>query len=190
MHNAFHRLHAEASEAASLLAAQVAGGSLSPSEFGDEMAALLEDAHTRAVVIGRTHAGDTAPEEADDRLFAEAVVDGESEFLAAFVGDLEAGRYEGNAAGVERRSLAYLGRLAGSANEAWGLTLPPDTTLFWWRLQDHDAACAACPDLALNSPWRIDTIPTWPGQNQTPCLWQCRCEISTASGSRGFITPD
>src|SRR3954466_16054275 len=70
-------------------------GYLDAQEFGDRMAALLEDAHTSAVVIGRQHAGDDAPPDADDRKLGEEVVDGESEFLAAFVKDLQTSRYEG-----------------------------------------------------------------------------------------------
>lgn len=160
------------------LAQQAASGKLAPKEFGSRMAALLEDRHALAVVIGRNHAGDRAPLEEDDRRFAEMVVNGESEFLQGFVEDLQAGRYEGKAEAAQTRAQAYAGRLTGSANEAAALTSDPETEIHW-----HLHAGESCPDcvrIAAGSPYTPETIPTWPGMNQTQCVFNCRCSTEMA----------
>lgn len=193
-HDQFAALHADTDAQARALVAQVGAGEIGPRQFGELFAALLEEAHTEAVVIGRQHAGDTAPLEADDRRFAAQVVDEESEFLAGFVRDLEEDRYLdalGNfrLAAAQQRAGMYAGRLAGTANEAWGLTLPPETTLLYWRLGATENNCEECPSLQSRSPWRVDDIPTWPGRNETPCMSNCRCSVHTAAGTTGFQLP-
>lgn len=194
MHDAFAALHADTLREARALVGQLASGEISPRQFGELFALLLEEGHTEAVVIGRHHAGDTAPLEADDRAFAASVMDGEAEFLAGFVRDLEDDRYLDEAGefrrrAVEQRAGLYLGRLTGSANEAWGLTLPPETSLLYWHLGGTEHSCAECPSLQSQSPWRTDTIPTYPGMNETPCLANCRCFVRSASGQTGFSVP-
>jgi hypothetical protein len=190
---AFEVLHADAQASARDLAARVADGSLSAAEFGDAMAAILTDAHTRAVVIGRQHAGDTAPEEADDRAFAELVMDGEAEFLSKFVTDLSAGRYRDEdgawrTQGMQHRAGMYADKLLGTANEAWSLTLP-ETTLYYWHLGQADH-CDDCKELQLHSPYTGETIPTWPGKADTLCRTNCRCYASTSSGRRSLRIPE
>jgi hypothetical protein len=189
MQTAFEALHAWTRQRTDTLAEHVAQGFISPTEFGDQMASLLTIAHTRAVVLGRHHAGDTAPEEADDREFAEQVIDGESEFLHAFVRDIAEGRYqdadgEWRLAGLQRRAGMYSDKIRGTAQEAWGLALP-EGTLFFWHLNDA-AHCLDCPELEENSPYTIDTIPTWPGKGETECRTSCRCWTRTNDGRDGF----
>jgi hypothetical protein len=194
-HDLFLALHADTAAALVALVGQVGAGEIGPRQFGDLAAALLEEAHTEAVVLGRQHAGDAAPLEEDDRAFARLVVDAESEYLAGFVRDLEAGRYEDEdgafrLAGAQQRAASYAGRLAGTANEAWGLTLPPETTLLYWVLGETENNCSECPALESRSPYRPDAIPTWPGMNATPCMQNCRCAVHTASGQTGFRLPE
>jgi hypothetical protein len=172
-----------------LLAAQAAAGTLTPEQFGDRMAELLEGAHTQAVVIGRQHAGDRAPEEEDDRKFGVRVVDSEAEFLAGFVADLERGRYTDPETGdvqtgaVQQRALLYAGRVSGTANEAWGLSQETDAGLVWnLGASDH---CADCPGLAAGSPYTPASLPTWPRMSGTACLSNCTCTV-TADGAEGF----
>jgi hypothetical protein len=194
MQDAFAALHAETQAQARDLAAQVAEGSLTAAEFGEQMASLLTEAHTQAVMLGRHHAGDTAPEEADDRKFADLVMDGEAEFLSKFVADISAGRYqdEGGAwrvQGMQNRAGTYASKLVATAGEAWSLALP-ETTLFYWHLQDHSHACPECPDLALNSPYRQADLPAYPTAGETTCRANCRCWLTTSSGRRSLSIPD
>jgi hypothetical protein len=191
MQDSFTALHAHTRQQTADLARMLTEGLLTPEGFGDRMAALLEDAHTQAVVLGRMHAGDTAPVEADDRAFAEAVVDGESEFLSAFVRDIQDGRYqdedgEWRLAGMTNRAGMYADRLVGTANEAWGLAMPEDTLYYWHLGGEELTSCSRCPELAESGPWTGAEMPTWPGLNETPCLGNCRCLASTSEGQTGF----
>jgi len=168
-------------------------GLLSARSFTEAMDEVLLAAHTRAVVIGRTHGGDDAPEDDDDRRFAEIVVQGEHGHLAPFRQQLEAGVYTG-ADGVRqggraaRRAASYSSRLVGTANEAFFLTLPQDT-LLWWECLEDEASCPDCPEMEAASPWLISEIPFHVGMNATQCLVNCRCRERTESGLEGFHLP-
>ncbi len=196
MHQAFRDLHATTREALSRLADGWAEGLLSARSFADAMDEVLLTAHTQAVVIGRTHAGDDAPEEADDRRFAETVVEGEHDYLQAFREQMDTGRYltpEGHrdGAAVARRAEHYAGRLTGTCNEVWALTLPEDTLLTWTLARSEEGqSCADCPEIAGRSPFTPATIPTYPGRNETLCRGSCRCSVTTQAGLSGFVTPD
>jgi hypothetical protein len=172
------------------LAESLADGALDPRGFGDALVAALEGAHTEAVVIGRHHAGDLAPPEADDATFAGLVVDGEAEYLARFVEDLESGRYTdqgGNwkVGAIAGRAQMYGAQLVRTANEVWALTLP-ETTLFYWHASKDEGSCSDCPDRETGSPYRQEDLPEW-GSGE--CLTNCRCSITTGSGREGFTLP-
>jgi hypothetical protein len=190
MHDELTALREQTATALRGLANDWAEGSLGPSDFGDAVASLLEDAHTSAAVLGRMHAGDDAPEDEDDRTFGESVVDGEVEYLGKFVADLEGDRYfdaEDNprADAVAARAASYASKLTATASEAWGLALP-ETTLFYWMLGGTEDHCDDCPELARSGPYRIDTIPTWPAAGATQCRVNCLCYVRTAAGAIGF----
>lgn len=167
----------------------------SPSAFGGDMAKLLEDAHTDAVYLGRAMAGDTAPPEWDDRKFASQVMDGQLDHLDAFVSDLQGERYLGedgswDADAIGRRAEMYLGRIVGTGNEAYGLTIDPETMIEW--LLSNAENCADCPEIAAGSPYRAEEMPTWPGMCDTACRFNCRCSTQSYSTSdpAGFFIPD
>ena len=191
MHAEFALLHSGTRAGTAELAVSLGSGVLDAEAFGDRMAVLLEDAHTRAVVIGRHHAGDTAPEEADDRRFAELIVDAEAEYLAAFVADIAGGAYATEDGGLDVEAVAaraalYADRLVGTANEAWALTLPEET-LFTWELGASDESnCEECPARAEASPYAQGDLPGYPGDNSTPCMFNCRCRLLTDAGEVSF----
>jgi hypothetical protein len=175
------------------LADGYASGHLTATEFGDEVTARLEDGHAAAVSLGRAHAGDDTPEAAEDRKFAEQIVDEQVEYLAAFVKDLESGRYRdehGNedAQAIGDRVALYANRMTGTANEAWALSEGQDTEVNW-TLDDGAQNCADCPDIASGSPYTFETLPSYPGDGSTECNVFCRCEIETADGKAGFKLP-
>ena len=194
MHEAFRDLHAHTRAALADLAGQWAAGELSASTFAEAMDATLLLAHTEAVVIGRTHAGDDTPEEEDDRRFAGAIVEGEHDFLQQFRLDLDAGRYTGedgvrDGDAVAARAEMYADRITGTANDAWGLTLPEEIRLTWTLGAADGSTCTDCPELADASPYTTATIPTYPGKGETLCGRACRCSVDTEGGQRGFTTP-
>lgn len=168
------------------LARQAVDGSLSPAAFGDRMAELLEDAHAHAAYLGRFHAGDTAPPEADDRRFAETVVDGQAEFLARFMQDLEGGRYAESAEGAAARAALYASRLVGTSNEVF--ILASDDTLWEWVLGASEQHCPDCPGRAAGGPYTAEALAGmgYPGSGSTACKVRCRCSVRRADGREGF----
>jgi hypothetical protein len=192
-HERFADLHADTVSRLEAAAADWAEGLSSARTFADTLDAILLEAHTTAVVIGRTHAGDDTPEEEDDRRFAETVVTEEHTYLQGFREALESGRYTGedgtrDQAAVAQRANLYAQRLTGTANEAWTLALPEDT-LLTWHLGASSDSCADCPELAAAGPYTPADLPTVPGKGDTLCGANCRCLVQTASGQRGFVTP-
>jgi hypothetical protein len=187
---ALNSLHAHTRRLLGDAASEYGSGTLTARGFGDRVSVLLEDAHTHAAVLGRHRAGDLAPLETDDREFARVVVDGEAEFLHAFVKDLAGGRYsteDGEDLGaIGRRAGLYAHRLTGTANEALFRSLDPEA--IYWRLGASDH-CGDCLELAARSPYTVKTIPTYPGQNATICIFSCHCSCETADGLEGFTVP-
>lgn len=166
-------------------------GYFTPQEFGNHVAEALEEFHTRATIIGRQYAGDRAPEEADDRAFAEDVVDEQSEFLASFVRDLENGRYDDAPEALVARAESYANRLVGTANEA--LTLASDEAVRWkWRLGREVKHCPECPSYARRGPYTADDLQAMghPGTADTTCKHNCRCWLERTDGLRGFALPE
>jgi hypothetical protein len=166
-------------------------GHLTASDLGDRMVERLEDGHTAAGTLGRSHAGDDAPADADDRKFAEQIVDGETEYLARFVQDLEDGRYRdehGNedTDAIGDRAASYANRMTGTANEAFALS-SPDAEFDWVLGGENN--CDDCPDLAAGSPYTAENLPPPPGSNETACLFNCNCELVRSDGVSGFTVP-
>lgn len=193
-HEQFADLHSDIAGRLAALAHEWAAGEWSAGTWSEEMDRILMEAHTAAVVIGRTHAGDDAPEELDDRRFAEEVVSHERDFLDGFREDLEAGRYtaqDGTRDGerVASRASRYVSRITGTANAAWTAILAADTEI-WWILGAEDSSnCDACPAIAEGSPYPAHSFDLWPGSNQTPCMASCRCSLQTNAGLKGFTIP-
>lgn len=194
-HEQFAALHSDTAERLATLAHQWAAEYWTPGTWAGEMDAILLDAHTQAVVIGRQHAGDDAPLEADDREFAIPIVAGENAYLQGFREALERGEFnreDGTRDGeaVARRASLYAGRLTGTANQAFTATLPADTLIWWVLGAEDDSTCDLCPVYSDGSPYEAAIMDAWPGSNSTPCLSRCRCHVRTESGQRGFVTPD
>jgi hypothetical protein len=192
-HEQFAALSRDTADRLATLAHQWAAEYWSASGFAAEMDAILLEAHTAAVVIGRQHAGDLAPLEDDDRLFAQGVMAGEHDFLTSFREQMELGKYttdgvrDGDA--VARRVVSYGGRVTGTANQAFTATLPEDAEVWWQLGAEDDSNCDACPAIADGSPYPAHSFDIWPGSNSTPCLQNCRCSLQTGEGLTGFTTP-
>lgn len=189
----FAALHTATRQQLASLVRSVAIGAVTPAGFGDQALALLQDAHTDAVVIGRQHAGLLGLEYAADRAFAAGVVAEEESFLQGFVEDLQGDRYQTedgfDVAAAERRAGLYADRLTGTANEAWAYALPAETR-FTWELGAEDGSCDECPARAAGGPYTWGELPGHPGDNSTPCLFNCRCQLVTDTGQSGFTLPE
>jgi hypothetical protein len=175
------------------LANRLASGALTAEGFVDELAALLDDAHAHAALLGRQLGGDFAPFEDDDREFGARVVDEEAEYLFGFQEALQARdpRYfDGDSLRVEaviRRANMYLGRLRSTANESFILTdLEAD---YAWEMLATEH-CVECPVLASDGPYsgeELLALGKWPGHPSLPCKFNCGCVIvRLTDGQFGF----
>lgn len=174
---------------------QLCAGTIDADQFEGIVLWLLQRGHEQAAQYGRHLAGDFSSADELDREFAQHIIDSEKPYLAAFVQDIKDGRYnvttpDGRATldeeKIAARSGMYAGRMAGTANEAWVRAADPDT-LIYWVLGANEDHCAACPELASGSPYTAENLPTYPGANETPCLFHCKCHLEMG-GVTGFTT--
>jgi hypothetical protein len=151
--------------------------------------ALLES-HAQAAYAGRGLAGALDEfgelDEAVGRLIAEE----QAQYFEKFLSDIGDGKYtleDGliNEEAIETRAGQYNERLRGTANESWATALPLDELLDWVLGATEDS-CSVCPDLAEQGPYKPTELPTYPGANETPCLFNCGCSLRTQSGAQGF----
>lgn len=158
--------------------------------FGWRMLSLLYDGGAEATVLGRRRAGDDAPPEDDDRKFAWLALEEQKGYLDGFVEDLKDGRYEDaddklDTDAIEKRAKLYSSRLTGIANEAY--VLASDEEELWeWVLGGSEDHCGVCPERAANGPYKADELPGHPGDNSTPCKFNCLCSLKRSDGREGF----
>jgi len=153
--------------------------------FGGRVLEALEDGYTKAVYLGRHRAGDIAPPENDDRLFAQYTLREQTPYLEGFISDLSDGDYP--EAKLRNRALSYVGRVLGVANEAFVLASDSDE-LFYWILGGNENNCGECPDRAKRSPYRKNELPGFPGDCSTKCLMNCKCHLVRSDGVSSFRT--
>lgn len=152
--------------------------------------ALIE-AHANAAYAGRALAGLRDPLGEFDQALGQIIGEREAQHLESFLNDIKNGRYtndEGvvSTARIEARAANYTERLRGTANETWSNSLPEGDLIYWRLGGDEGTACSICPDLAANGPYKPNELPTHPGNNETPCLFNCRCYLETQSGAPGL----
>lgn len=181
----FINLVRDSRRALSTLAQDLADRLIDAREWGERFKRILNASHAQAYTLGRQRAGDLLSSSVDDVLAGVAAADTEADFLLAFIDAIQEGdlRYfddEGNlkVTEVARRSRMYTGALRGTTNEAWANALPGEQEIFW-RLGAVEEHCTDCPELAALNPFTRDTLFQKPGDNQTPCLFHCRCWLET-----------
>jgi hypothetical protein len=135
---------------------------------------------------------DFTPLEADDRAFASLVMDGEAEYLARFLTDLQAGRYtdaDGELKGraVAARARMYTGKYRGTANEVFVLSSPEGDEFAWHQLTVEP--CEDCPRIEAGGPYTAEALALigHPGQGRQQCRTNCGCVVVRLSDGRfGF----
>lgn len=150
---------------------------------------LLETRHARAAVQGRQRAGDPGAANVMDAIFAQQVMNGERFHLADFRTALLSGRYQNadgvNVAAIQRRAEMYMGRLTGTANQAFALASPEDA-LFTWVMGGAEQHCGDCPEEAAKGPRPLSEFTRLPRTNGTQCLYRCRCFLRRSDATEGF----
>lgn len=167
------------------LTRKLSKGDLDPYEWAAFMEAILFDGHTNAALLGRRLAKQKWVRAAlIDMARGQAATDAEHVHLHGFLEALSAKdpRYwdESTKSWIEPaildRQTLYLGKMRGTANQAFIAETPADS-LVHWRLGGSEDHCAHCPEYAALSPFEKSELPTWPGDNDTPCRFNCLCYI-------------
>lgn len=170
----------------------LANGAFTPLEYIERLFELFEGGHTDAVLLGRRLAGDQAPNEADDLLFAQLVMDGEAEYLARFLTDIQNGRYTDESGALKVKPIAararlYTGKYRGTANEVFVLSSDEGETFAWHQLTVEP--CDDCPVIEAGGPYTLEQLAGigHPGQGRQACRTQCGCILRRISDNRfGF----
>lgn len=156
------------------LVKQLEAGSITKNQFISKSRVVFKAGYEKAYRLGTDAAGlDFMRLPAEDIRWLQKARSQEYTFLNKFADDVVAGK---GSMDYETRASMYIdtvdsmfdaGRVEGNPNES---------TWVYWELgvADH---CGDCIDLALNSPYRPDELPTTPGAGDTRCLSNCGCSL-------------
>lgn len=175
-----------------VLASRVAADRLAR-KWADDFANALMGLHADGWRWGRLSNGDGGEDrEPGDLLVGRARVDAEAQYIQQFARQVQAGLgiddEDGGAARIAARSRRYAGAARGTATEAFFSTAPEDER-FLWVLGAVEQHCDACPELASRGAWRRDELFVWPGSNDTPCLFNCKCHLVRVSDRAESLKP-
>jgi hypothetical protein len=171
---------------------QLAKGELTPREWADAFDEVLLNGHTQAWAMGRQRAGDLYPMKPSDQMVGIIAKDAEAPFLQGFMQDIIDGRYrddegEWKIGQIKQRASLYVGKMRGTASEAWVKAGPQDEPIKWVMLAlEH---CTDCPEMAALSPWEPGDLWAYPGSGDTECLGNCKCVLRRESGAESFRHP-
>ncbi len=177
---------------ADLLAAKVAADRRGR-EWAEDFARELVRLHAQGWRWGRLANGVGGDDlETGDLLVGRARIDAEARFVQRFAAQIEAGLGrdddDGGIGRIAARSRSYAGAARGTSTEAF-FSLAPETEQFRWVLGAVEKHCSQCPDLAARGLWYKDELFVWPGSNDTPCLYNCKCRLVRASDGASSIRP-
>lgn len=161
--------------------ARLKSRSITVDEFGRLMDSVMLEAHANGWMLGRQRAGNLKEEMFDDYLAAVAAKDKDGSYLLRFLDEIDGGRYghvdDLSTDAIQSRANLYIARARGTANEAFVET-SPDGMEFTWHLGGTENHCSDCPEIAALSPFIKDTMFTYPGHGDTPCLSHCKCFLT------------
>lgn len=168
-------------------------GDIDLREWFERFDSILLDAHTTAYGMGRNLAGDLE-DDINDLIRGMEARDAESYYLRGFLDalrglderywDAEAEKWKADA--IKSRQDLYIGKVRGTANEAFVEHTPADLDEFYWTLGGTEDHCSECPELADLSPFTKSTLFTYPGAADTPCKFNCLCHLERVDGLSGF----
>lgn len=152
---------------------------------------LLDTAYRQAYHEGQTVWGRGRPLPRGLSPAAERVLKREKQFAFRFATDVAAGPKAGGKAFPFGHRSAMYGLAVEGGFHRGAVDGSPPGQLIWWRLGDA-RHCVDCPNLAANSPYTKETLPTVPRAGSTTCWTSCKChlEFSQAAGTRRVTEPE
>lgn len=161
-------------------------------DWADLMHAAILEGHTKGWQLGRHLSGDLE-DDLNDLLRGLNKADAEKYYLQGFRDALLARdpRYwdeelEEFKESIKSRQDLYLGKMRGTANEAFVNKSPRNNREFDWVLGGTEDHCEDCPEFAADSPWQADELFAYPGSGETQCKFNCLCHLVRSDGVSGF----
>ncbi len=171
------------------LTSRLAKGEIGPRMWADLFKIILNDGHAGSWTLGRQRAGDLSGSNIDDYLAGIAFADGQADFLLGFMQDIVNRRYTDDdgllrLGPIQSRVDLYLKVMRGTAGAGFVAASSEDST-FDWNMTGAEH-CDDCPYMASQNPWLPDEIFANPGDGNTECLGNCKCEWVRSDGVTCF----
>jgi len=176
------------------IAGRLFSGKITPEKWYEEAAAQILAGHVDSWRLGRMLSGDLRGPNDDDVLLGERLFSGQNDFLLGFYDRIEAGDYtdeEGNWREdlLRQHQRAYVSSMRATANEAF-VEASEDSEEFDW-VPGPAEHCESCLAFARRGPYSKLTIPAYPGDGSTECVFNCHCRLRRRSdGLEGFARVD
>lgn len=149
-------------------------GNLTKSQFITQSRSLFKAGYETAYRLGTDASGlDFIRLPSEDLKWLSRARSHEYKFLDKFADDVVAGR---GRMPYDRRADMYIDSTDSVFDAGRVDAYPNADTWVHWEMGAAEH-CGDCVDLALNSPYRPDDLPTTPGAGGTRCLSNCQCHL-------------
>lgn len=156
------------------LARQLANGKITKNQFIARSRTLFKAGYEKAYRLGTDASGlDFVKLPSEDLAWLKRARSSEYKFLNKFADDMIAGK---GSMSYEDRASMYIDSIDSTFDAGRVDAYPNEGTKIYWELSPSEN-CGDCIDLAMNSPYTPDTLPTTPRAGGTMCLSRCNCHL-------------
>jgi len=153
---------------------QLDAGRITKNQFLARSRTIFKAGYERAYRLGTDAAGlDFMKLPKEDLRWLARGRSHEYKFLNKFADDIVAKR---GTMSYRDRAAMYVGNTDGMFDAGRVDGYPNESTWVYWELSAAEH-CGDCIDLAMNSPYRPDQLPTTPRAGNTQCLSNCQCSL-------------
>ncbi len=156
------------------LTRQLADGKITKNQFITRSRTLFKAGYEKAYRLGTDASGlDFVKLPSEDLAWLKRVRSSEYKFLNKFADDIIAGK---GFMSYDDRASMYIDSIDSTFDAGRVDGYPNEGTKIYWELSPSEN-CGDCIDLAMNSPYTPDTLPTTPRAGGTMCLSRCNCHL-------------
>lgn len=156
------------------LARQLADGKITKNQFIARSRILFKAGYEKAYRLGTDASGLAFVKlPSEDLAWLKRARSSEYKFLDKFADDMIAGK---GSMSYDDRASMYIDSIDSTFDAGRVDAYPNEGTKIYWELSPAEN-CGDCIDLALNSPYTPDTLPTTPRAGGTMCLSGCKCHL-------------
>lgn len=154
---------------------QLDAGRITKNQFLARSRKIFKAGYERAYRLGTDAAGlDFMKLPKEDLRWLARARSHEYKFLNKFADDIVAKR---GTMSYRDRAAMYVRNTDGMFDAGRVDGYPNESTWVYWELGASEQPCGDCIDLAMNSPYRPDQLPTTPRAGNTQCLSNCNCSL-------------